>query len=154
MRSFLVAAVLLLGSAAALAFEISESMLNEYVAQGLARKTTRDVQLLNPTVALQNGYATLCARLSSTFFPNPVNFCADLTPTWRQDSGSLLASKMTLVSLDVPGVAGKDVELVKTLINRLVLPGLEGVEVYRADNYVGKQVSWMKVLPGKLEMGF
>ena len=154
MRSFLVAAVLLLGSAAALAFEVSESMLNEYVAQGLARKTTRDVQLLDPKVTLQDGYATLCARLSSTFFANPVDFCADLTPTWRQESGSLLASKMMLVSLDVPGVAGKDVDLVKTLINRLVLPGLEGVEVYRADNHIGKQVSWMKVLPGKLEMGF
>lgn len=154
MKARIVAVALMLGSAAAMAFEISEGMLNEYIAQGLAKRTTRDVQVLEPKVSLSDGYATLCARLSSAFFPNAVDFCADVTPTWRQESGSLLATRMALVSLNAPGVREKDVELVRTLVNQLILPRLDGVEVYRADSFIGRQVAWMKVRPGKLEMGF
>ena len=154
MKSLLVAATLMLSVSAAGAFEVSEGMLNEYIGQGLARKSMRDIQVLNPKVSLLDGYATLCARLNSVFFPNAVDFCADVTPIWRPESGSLLATKMVLVSLNAPGVRDKDVELVKTLVNQLILPGLDGVEVYRADDFIGKQVAWVRVLPGKLEMGF
>jgi len=40
------------------------------------------------------------------------------------------------------------------LVNQVVLPGLEGIEVYKADNFIGKQIAWLKVFPGKVEMGF
>ena len=153
-RVRLVGVALLLCAGAAAAFEISESALNDYVAQGLARRSTRDVQLLNAKVTLHDGYTNFCASVASPFLKRPVDFCADVTPVWRAESGSLLATKMALVSLDAPGVREKDVELVKSLVNQLVLPGLDGVEVYRADSFIGKQVSWLKVLPGRLELGF
>lgn len=153
-RIRLAGAALLLCAGASAAFEISESALNDYVAQAIARKATRDVQLLSPKVTLQDGYAKLCASLASSFLKRPVDFCADVTPVWRAESGSLHATKMALVSLDAPGVREKDIELLKSLVNQLVLPGLDGVEVYRADSFIGKQLSWLTVLPGRLELGF
>ncbi len=153
-KALLAGAALLLCAGTAAAFEISEGALNDYLAQGLARKATRDVQLVNPHVTLLDGYARLCAGVGSPLLAKPVDVCADVTPVWRPESGSLLATRMALVSLDAPGVRDKDVELVKTLVNQLILPGLEGVEVYRADSFIGQQVASMKVLPGRLELGF
>jgi hypothetical protein len=77
-----------------------------------------------------------------------------MTPKWRQETGSLLATKMALVSLNAPGVNPQNTELLKMLVNQVVLPGLEGIEVYKADNFIGKQIAWLKVFPGKVEMGF
>lgn len=154
MKSILVATAFFLASASAFGFEVTEAALNQYVQQGLAKKTSSDLQLLNPQISLLDGYATICAKVRTVVFPKDVDFCADMTPKWRQETGSLLATKMALISLDAPGVSGKDIDLVKTIVNQFVLPGLEGVEVYKADNFIGKQISWVKVLPGKMEMGF
>lgn len=152
--SLLVASAILLWSASAFGFEVTEEALNLYVEQGLAKKTNRDVQILNPKISLLDGFATICAKVRTVIFPKDVDFCADMTPKWRQESGSLLATKISLVSLSARGVREKDIELVKAILNQVILPGLEGVEVYKADNFIGKQISWVKVLPGKLEMGF
>ena len=46
----------------------------------------------------------------------------------------------------------KDIELLKALVNQAVLPRLEGVEVYRTDNFIGKQITEVKVLPGRLDI--
>ena len=51
-----------------------------------------------------------------------------------------------------PGVKEKDIELLKALVNQAVLPRLEGVEVYRTDNFIGKQITEVKVLPGRLDI--
>jgi len=77
-----------------------------------------------------------------------------MTPAWRKETGTLLASMMTMTTLNAPGVSEKDIGLIKVILNQVILPGLEGIEVYKADNFIGKQISWVKVLPGKLEMGF
>jgi len=154
MKLFLVALTAFLASAAAGAFEVSEDMLNQYVQQKLAEKTGRDLQVVNQKIMLLDGFATICATVHARAFARDVDFCADMTPTWRQETGSLLATKMALVSLNAPGVNAQHIELVKMLVNQVVLPGLEGVEVYRADNFIGKQISWLKVLPGKVDMGF
>ena len=152
MKTRLLALMFFLGCSSASAIEISEQMLNTYVAQKLAEKPPRDVQVLNPKITLLDGYATICARIRAKVIPNDVDFCADMTPKWRPESGSLLATRMALVSLNAPGVREKDVELLKVVVNQVVLPRLEGVEVYRADNFIGKQISALKVLPGKLDL--
>lgn len=152
MKHFLVALVFVLSSSPVFAVEISEDMLNTYVEQGLARKANRNVQILNPKVTLLNGFATLCGTIRTKVFPKDVDFCADMTPKWRQETGSLLATKMTLVSLDAPGVSDKDVELLKLIVNQGVLPRLEGTEIYKADGFIGKQISGVTVLPGKLDI--
>ena len=152
MKTRLLALMFFLGCSSASAIEISEQMLNNYVAQKLAEKPPRDVQVLNPKITLLDGYATICARIRAKVIPNDVDFCADMTPKWRPESGSLLATRMALVSLNAPGVREKDVELLKVVVNQVVLPRLEGVEVYKADNFIGEQISALKVLPGKLDL--
>ena len=143
---------LFLACSSAFAIDISEETLNTYVAQKLSEKRQRDVQVVNPKITLLDGYATICARVRAKIIANDVDFCADMTPKWRQETGALLATRMTLVSLNAPGVSEKDVELLKTIVNQVVLPRLEGVEVYKADNFIGKQISALKVLPGRLDI--
>lgn len=152
MKRLLVSLAFALSASTVFAIELSEEMVNNYVEQGLAKKSNRDVQLLNPKVSLLDGYATLCSTVRTRFFPRDVEFCADMTPTWRQETGSLLATKMALVSLNAPGVSEKDIELVKMIVNQVILPRLEGVEVYKADSFIGKQISGLTVLPGKLDL--
>jgi hypothetical protein len=154
MKLLLVASAILFASSSAFGFDVTEETLNIYVEQGLAKRANRDPQLLSPKISLLDGYATICATVRTVAFRKDVDFCAEMTPKWRQETGSLLATKMALISLNAPGVSGKDIELVKAVVNQFVLPGLEGIEVYKADDFIGKQISWVKVLPGKLEMGF
>jgi hypothetical protein len=132
-----IAFLLLVASVSASAFEVSEITLNQYVEQKLAEKPNRNLKLLNPKVSLLDGYATFCAKARTKVVPSDVEFCANMTPKWRQATGSLLATKMALVSLTAPGVGQQDVELLKLLMNQLVLPGLEGVEVYKAEDFIG-----------------
>lgn len=141
-------------STAANAFEVSEEMLNKFVEQKLAEKNNRDIQLLNPKITLLDGFASICATTRSKVLANDVDFCAHMTPKWRQETGSLLATRMSLVSLNAPGVSGKNIEMLKMIVNQLVLPGLEGVEVYRAENFIGRQISSVKVMPGKLDLSY
>jgi hypothetical protein len=152
MKRLLCIPLLLLVSASALAIEISESMLNTYVAQKLAEKRQRDVHVLDPKITLLDGYATICAKVRAKVFAQDIDFCANMTPAWRQETGSLLATRMALVSLNAPGVKEKDVELLKAIVNQAVLPRLEGTEVYKTDDFIGKQISGLKVLPGKLDI--
>ncbi len=152
MKFLLLALTMFFTAASALAIEISEEMLNRYVEQGVAERLNRDIHVLNPKVSLLDGYATICATVRTKAFPKEVDFCADMTPKWRQETGSLLATKMALVSLNAPGINQKNIELVKLIVNQIVLPGLEGVEVYRVDNFIGKQISALKVMPGRLDL--
>jgi hypothetical protein len=154
MRPFLVATAFCFASSSASGFEVTEESLNQYVEQGLAKRGNRDPQFLNPKVSLFDGYATICAKVRTVVLRKDVDFCADMTPVWRQETGALLASKMVMTTLNAPGVSEKDIGLVKVILNQVILPGLDGIEVYKADNFIGKQISWVKVLPGKLEMGF
>ena len=146
------ALILLLACVSAGAMEISEQQLNTFVAQKLAETRLRDVQVLDPRIALLNGYATICARVRTRLLPGDVDFCADMTPQWRPETGSLHATHMALVSFNAPGVGAKEGELLKSLVNQVVLPRLEGVEMYKADNFIGKQISALKVLPGRLDI--
>ena len=59
---------------------------------------------------------------------------------------------MSLVSLNVPGIEAQQLELVKVILNQGILPGLEGIEIYRSGNAIGKQISGVKVMPGKLDL--
>ncbi len=137
MKVQFIAFLLLVASVSASAFEVSEITLNQYVEQKLAEKPNRNLKLLNPKVSLLDGYATFCAKARTKVVPSDVEFCANMTPKWRQATGSLLATKMAVVSLTAPGVGQQDVELLKLLMNQLVLPGLEGVEVYKAEDFIG-----------------
>ena len=137
MKVQFIAFLLLVASVSASAFEVSEITLNQYVEQKLAEKPNRNLKLLNPKVSLLDGYATFCAKARTKVVPSDVEFCANMTPKWRQATGSLLATKMAVVSLTAPGVGQQDVELLKLLMNQLVLPGLEGVEVYKAVDFIG-----------------
>ena len=152
MKFLLPAFAFFLAASSALAIEVSEEMLNTYVKQGLSERVNRNIQIVNPKVALLEGYATICATVSNKAFPKDVDFCADMTPRWRQETGSLLATRMALVSLNAPGVTAENIELLKTIMNQVILPGLDGVELYKADNFIGKQISGLKVMPGKLDL--
>lgn len=66
---------------------------------------------LEPRVSLLEGYATTAPRSSTKVFARDVDFCADMTPKWRQETGSLLATRMSSTSLNAPGVSPKDIEL-------------------------------------------
>jgi len=150
MKLYVAAAAALLVSTAAVAYDVSESMLNQFVETTLADKKYSDWHVSSPSVTLLEGYATFCAVARPQIYPREINFCANLTPKWRQETGSLLATRMSLVSLRVEGVSAQQIELVKMLANQSLLPALEGIELYRADNAIGKQVSSVKVSPGKL----
>lgn len=54
--------------------------------------------------------------------------------------------------LRAPGVKEKDVELLKALVNQVVLPRLEGVEVYGPTTSSASEISAVKVLPGRLDI--
>ena len=146
--------IFFLSGGPALALELSEEMLNQYVRQKITEKTPRDIQVLDQKISLQDGFATICATIYTKVFQRNLDFCADMTPKWQQGTGSLHATKMSLISLNISEIHAQDVEWLKILINRAVLPGLEGVEIYRADNFIGEQISWLKIVPGKVSMGF
>lgn len=152
MKHFLVASVAALLSTSVFAFEISEGMLNGFLETKLAEKRFSDLQLTSPKLSLQNGYATFCTGAHPRVYPKDIHFCANLTPLWRQATGSLLATRMSLVSLDVPGVDAQQLELVKALLNQGILPGLDGIEIYKANNAIGKQISSITVMPGWLDL--
>ncbi|MFT3961520.1 hypothetical protein [Propionivibrio sp.] len=152
MKKTFLAVALAFACASASAIDISEATVNTFVARKLAEKRQRDVQVLDPKIRLLDGYATLCATLRSRLVVGDVNFCADMTPKWRPETGSLLASRMALISFHAPGMREQDVALLKELVNQIVLPRLEGVEIYRADDFIGKQISDVKVLPGRLDV--
>ena len=151
-KRLLVATAFVIAASSVFAIEISEAMLNGYVKQALAERANRDIQILNPRISLLDGYATICAQVHTKVFARDVEFCADMTPKWRQETGSLLATRMVLTSLNAPGVSPKDIELLKAIVNQVVLPRMEGVEVYKLDNFIGKQISDLKVMPGKLDL--
>jgi hypothetical protein len=154
MKRYVMALAALLVSTALHAFDVSEDMLNQFVQSELARSKYRDLHLSSPDVRLLEGYATFCAVARPAVYPRDIHFCANLTPKWRQETGSLLATRLSLVSLNVPGVDAQQVELVRMLANQTVLPVLEGVELYRTDEAIGKQVSSVTVLPGRLVLDF
>ena len=136
----------------AIAFDVSEATVNQVIAAKLAEKRFSDLQLTSPKVTLLDGEATFCADARPKIFPRDISFCAALTPRWRQESASLIATRMSLLSLNVRGVDAQQLEFVKLFLNQGVLPALEGVEMYRADNAIAKQISGVKVLPGRLEL--
>ncbi len=146
----LVAALL---STCALAFDVSEATLNEFVAAKLAEKRFSDLRLSSSKVTLLDGYATICADARPKIYPRNVSFCANLTPKWRPETASLVASRMSLVSLDVRGIDAQQIELAKIIMNQGILPALEGVELYRADSAIAKQITSVKVMPGRLDVG-
>lgn len=152
MKFILVFLSIMLISVEASAFEVFEATLNAYVEQKLAENPNRDVKLLNPRISLLDGFASICATVQTKVLPSDVDFCANMTPKWRQETGSLLATKMVLVSLNAPGVSQKNIEFLRMLLNQVVLPRLEGVEIYKTDNLIGKQLSTIKVMPGKLDL--
>jgi hypothetical protein len=154
LKFLLVFIAAILVSVNASAFEISEATLNAYVEQKLAEKPNREVKFVNPKISLFEGFATICATAQSRFLPRDADFCANMTPMWRKETGALLATKMALVSLNAPGVSEKNVEFLRMMLNQIVLPRLEGVEIYKTDNFMGKQLSAIKVLPGKLDLSF
>lgn len=104
LKTLLLIPAFFLACASAFAIDISEAMLNKFVTQKLAEKRQRDVQVLDPKITLLDGYATICARVRAKVIAHDVDFCANMTPKWRQESGSLLATRMALVSLNAPGV--------------------------------------------------
>ena len=150
MKLYVAVSAALLASTTAAAFDISESMLNQFIETKFSEKKYSDLHLSSLKVSLLEGYATLCAVARPQIYPREINFCANMTPQWRQETGSLLATKMSLTALTVPGVNAQQIELVKLLANQSILPALEGVEIYRAESPIEKQVSSVKISPGKL----
>lgn len=154
MKKIIFGVVLLSGFvSSSYALEISESMVGKYVGMKFP-KSMAGVQVTAPKVTLLEGKANFCALARPKLFPKDIEFCTNLTPQWRQETGSLLGTNMTLLSLNVPGVADKYVEIAKKVINQSVLPALEGTEVYKVDNFIGKRVSTVQVTPGKLNLSF
>jgi hypothetical protein len=135
------------------ALEVTESVVSKYVDMKLP-KSVAGVQLMAPKVTLLDGHATFCAIARPKLFPKDVEFCSKLTPQWRQETASLLGTNMSLTSLNAPGLSEKHLETTKKLVNGTVLPALEGIEIYKADNFVGRRVSAIKIKPGKLDLSF
>ena len=73
MKRLLCIPILFLFGASAFAIEISESMLNSYVAQKLAEKRQRDVHVLDPKITLLDGYATICAKVRAKVLAQDMN---------------------------------------------------------------------------------
>ncbi|WP_153111817.1 hypothetical protein [Propionivibrio limicola] len=128
--------------------------MNQLVQKRIAEKNRKNLQLLNPKLTLLDGYATFCAAARSKLITTDVAFCANLTPKWQAESGALLATNLSLLSLEAPGYSPAETELFRAFLNKAVLPGIEGIELYRAENQIGKQIKDVKVLPGKIDLDF
>lgn len=135
------------------ALEVTETVVSKYVDMKLP-KSVAGVQLMAPKVTLLDGHAMFCAIARPKLFPKDVEFCSNLTPQWRHKTASLLGTNMSLTSLNAPGLTEKHLETIKKLVNATVLPALEGIEIYKADNFIGRQVSTIKIKPGKLDLSF
>jgi hypothetical protein len=142
----------LLAALPALAFDVSEATVNQVIAAKLAEKRFDDLQLSATHVTLLEGEATFCTDARPKIYPRDISFCAGLTPKWRQDTASLVASRMSLLSLSVRGIDPQQIEVVRLVLNQGILPALEGVELYRADNALAKQISGVKIRPGRIEL--
>lgn len=135
------------------AFEISESLIEKYVQMKIP-KSIAGVQISSTKIKLLDADAKLCAVARPKFFPKDIPFCAMLTPKWRQETASLLGFNMKLDSLDATGLSEKHVENTKRIVNQTILPALEGIEIYKEDNFIGKRVSDIKIKPGKIDLVF
>jgi hypothetical protein len=151
--SFVGAFALALLSVSAMALEIPESLVGKYVEAKLP-KSVAGVQLLAPTIKLNDGDANFCATARPKLFPKSVEFCANLTPKWSQETSSMLGTKMTLTSVKSDGLSEKYLEMATKVVNKSVLPALEGMEIYKNDSFIGKRVSVIIVKPGKLNVAF
>jgi hypothetical protein len=145
-------AALGLGAAPAWAFDVSEATVNQVIAAKLADKRFDDLQLSSPRITLLEGEATFCTDARPKIYPRDISFCAGLTPKWRQESATLVASRMSLLSLSVRGIDPQQIELVRVVLNQGILPALEGIELYRADSAIAKQISGVRVRPGRIEL--
>lgn len=142
----------LLASFHAGAYQVSEEKVNEFIQAQLAERHSRNVQLVSPHVILQAGFATFCTEATSKYVANKLNFCANFTPKWEQTTGSLHATKISLKSFSAEGADPAKTELFRSIVNQMLLPSIEGIELYRTDNLMGKQISEIRVLPGKLDL--
>lgn len=135
------------------AFEISESLIEKYVQMKI-QKSIAGVQISSAKIKLLYADAKLCAVARPKFFLKDIQFCAMLTPKWRQETASLLGFNIKLDSLDATGLSEKHVENTKRIINQTILPALEGIEIYKEDNFIGRRVSDIKIKPGKIDLVF
>lgn len=135
------------------ALEVSESTVAKYVEMQLP-KSIAGVQINAPKVTLLDGTATFCALARPKLFPKDFEFCTNLTPKWRQETGSLLGTNMSLVSLAADGISEKHLEMTKKIVNQSLLPALEGIEIYKLDNFIGRRITALKVKPSKLDLVF
>lgn len=135
------------------ALEVPESVIEKYVQMKLP-KSIAGVNISSAKIKLLNADAKLCAVARPKIIPKDIPFCATLTPTWRQETASLLGFNMQLDSLDATGLSEKHIENTKKLVNQTILPSLDGIEIYKADNFIGKRVSDIKIKPGKIDLVF
>lgn len=135
------------------ALEISEATVNRGVASKFPKELA-GVTIREPKVTLRDGDALFCALARPKLISHEVDFCASLVPRWRQETGSLHGTAMALQSVSAPGIPERYLDLARTLINQAVLPGLDGIEVYQADSWIGRRISDIRVMPGKVDLAF
>lgn len=140
-------------SGSASAVEISESTLNSALSLTFPRDI-KGFHVANPKLELKDGNANFCAIAQPKLFPKNMYFCTTLVPQWHQETGSLHASNMVLTNFVMDGVTEKKAESAKTTLNQLLLPLLDGMQIYQTKSWIGKRVSAVTVQPGKVSLGF
>ncbi len=154
MGRFIAALLLVVGvSGNASALEISESTLNS----ALSLMFPRDIKgfhVTNPKIELKDKVANFCAIAQPKIFPRNMYFCTTFVPQWRQETGSLHASNISITSFTMDGIDGRKIESAKAGLNQIVLPMLDGMQIYQANSWIGRRVSSVTVQPGKVVLGF
>lgn len=148
---FLLIALLIAGTAYAI--DVPESV----ITNGLQDKfpiVKGDFELTNPQISLLDGKGLFCAVAKPKSAKSGIDFCATFIPKWRKDSATLHISKPNITSLKMPGVADSELDWTKKLLNKVVMPQLENFQLYKADNFIGKQVTSVKVKLGYLDVSF
>ncbi len=134
---------------AAGAIQIPESWVQSHVEKKFPRRSGL-VEVESPKVHLNDGTIRFCALAKVRLVMQTADFCMDVVPEWRQQSHSLHASQLSLVSVDVPGRSQASTDPVKKWVNEAILPSLQGIELYRSETLTGRFVKSVEIRPGVL----
>ena len=148
-KLFVSMVLILIGSQSVCALELSESTINAGLVLGFPR-TIKGVELTAPAAHFEEGRAEFCATAQPKWIGRSVDFCAKFDPVWDASSAQLNASNMELTKLSAQGISPKTSDLLKVGLNKEVLPYLNGIKIYKSENWIGKQLKTVKVKPGAL----
>ena len=133
---------------------VSESVVNYQVTKSFP-KTVKKIELANPQVVLLQNKAVICMEgvPQIMFLDKKFKFCATFKPEWNTETAELKAKDLQLTDFDMDKF-GKVPDLLKSILNKEVLPNIGSISLYKSDSWITKQISSVELDKGMMYIHF